>query len=351
MKPSEISSSLQLLTRSGSPPSCGDRPASASPRSSPRSQPALGVRLIDIRAVLLDPVDLRGLPTVEHGKAAWAIPAFLPEDGAGILFLDELNAAPPLVQAACYQLVLDRALGEYRLPDGWTVFAAGNREGDRAVTSRMSSALANRFVHLTFEPDLDDWSRWAMGPGDLRPEVVAFLRWRPELLHRFEPTEKAFPSPRAWASVSHILAAAPSADVEFALYEGTVGRGAAIEFTGFLRVFRSLPSLDGILLNPATAPVPDEPSALCAVATGLARRATEQNFAAISRLRRPAGPRIRQPCWSRRQPRACPASPTIRPSPAGRSPTAPPSPDPFPASVPALAASGPCPHPFKDLPS
>jgi hypothetical protein len=120
-----------------------------------------------------------------------------------------------------------------------------------------------------------------MGPGDLRPEVVAFLRWRPELLHRFEPAEKAFPSPRAWASVSHILAATPPAAIEFALYEGTVGRGAAIEFTGFLRVFRSLPSLDGILLNPGTAPVPDEPSALCAVATGLARRTTEQNFAAV----------------------------------------------------------------------
>jgi hypothetical protein len=100
--------------------------------------------LIDIRAVLLDPVDLRGLPTVEQGRAAWAIPAFLPEDGAGILFLDELNAAPPLVQAACYQLVLDRGLGEYRLPDGWTVFAAGNREGDRAVTSRMSSGSRPR---------------------------------------------------------------------------------------------------------------------------------------------------------------------------------------------------------------
>ena len=189
--------------------------------------------------------------------------------------------------------MLDRALGEYRLPDGWTVFAAGNREGDRAVTSRMSSALANRFVHLSFEPDLDDWSRWAMGQADLRPEVVAFLRWRPDLLHRFEPAEKAFPSPRAWASVSHILAATPPAEIEFALYEGTVGRGAAIEFTGFLRVFRSLPSLDGILLNPATAPVPDEPSALCAVATGLARRATDQNFAVGHPVRRPPRPRIR----------------------------------------------------------
>jgi AAA domain (dynein-related subfamily) len=282
MKPSDIASSLQLLARIQKPAFLWGSPGVGKSQIVAQVAAGLGVRLIDIRAVLLDPVDLRGLPLVEQGKAAWATPAFLPEAGAGILFLDELNAAPPLVQAACYQLVLDRALGEYRLPDGWTVFAAGNHEADRAVTSRMSSALANRFVHLRFDPDLDDWSRWAMGPGDLRSEVVAFLRWRPELLDQFEPTEKAFPSPRAWASVSHILAATPPVETEFALYEGTVGRGAAIEFTGFLRVFRALPSLDGILLNPATAAVPDEPSALCAVATGLARRVTDQNFAAVS---------------------------------------------------------------------
>jgi MoxR-like ATPase len=100
----------------------------------------LGIRLIDIRAILLDPVDLRGLPTVEQGRVAWAIPAFLPEDGAGILSVDELNAAPPLVQAACYQLVLDRALGEYRLPDGWTVFAAG-----MAVTMNIGPGVLANF--------------------------------------------------------------------------------------------------------------------------------------------------------------------------------------------------------------
>jgi MoxR-like ATPase len=189
MKPSDIASSLQLLAQIQKPAFVWGPPGVGKSQIVAQVAALLGIRLIDIRAILLDPVDLRGLPTVEQGRAAWATPAFLPEDGSGILFLDELNAAPPLVQAACYQLVLDRAVGEYRLPDGWTVFAAGNREGDRAVTSRMSSALANRFVHLVFEPDLDDWSRWAMGPGDLRPEVVAFLRWRPELLHHFEPTE------------------------------------------------------------------------------------------------------------------------------------------------------------------
>jgi MoxR-like ATPase len=136
MKPSEVLSSLQVLANIRKPAFLWGPPGVGKSQIVAQVATSLGVRLIDIRAVLLDPVDLRGLPTVEAGKAAWAIPAFLPEDGAGILFLDELNAAPPLVQAACYQLVLDRALGEYRLPDGWSVFAAGNREGDRACRAR-----------------------------------------------------------------------------------------------------------------------------------------------------------------------------------------------------------------------
>jgi MoxR-like ATPase len=113
MKPSEVLSSLQVLAQIRKPAFLWGPPGVGKSQIVAQVAASLGIRLIDIRAVLLDPVDLRGLPTVEHGKAAWAIPAFLPEDGAGILFLDELNAATPLVQAACYQLVLDRA---WRIP-------------------------------------------------------------------------------------------------------------------------------------------------------------------------------------------------------------------------------------------
>ena len=145
-----------------------------------------GLPLRDIRALLLDPVDLRGLPFLgSDGRAKWAAPECLPQDGCGILFLDELNAAPAMVQAACYQLVLDRKLGEYSLPDGWAIVAAGNREGDRGATTRMPAPLRNRFVHLDFELDLEEWSRWAVAAG-IRPEVIAFLRFRPELLSVFE---------------------------------------------------------------------------------------------------------------------------------------------------------------------
>src|SRR5258705_1979645 len=142
----------------------------------------MAIPLQDVRALLLDPVDLRGLPFLgQDGRSKWATPEFLPQDGSGILFLDELNAAPAMVQASCYQLVLDRKLGEYNLPDGWAIVAAGNRDSDRAVTTRMPSPLRNRFVHLEFEVDLQEWSEWAIQAG-IRPELIAFLRFRQDLL-------------------------------------------------------------------------------------------------------------------------------------------------------------------------
>lgn len=245
---------------------------------------SLGLDLIDVRAVLLDPVDLRGLPTVRtDGRAHWSPPVFLPTEGRGVLFLDELNAAPPLVQAACYQLILDRRVGEYRLPDGWAVAGAGNREQDRAVTHRMPSALSNRLVHLEIEPSLEDWANWAQGAG-VRPEVVAFLRFRPALLHDFDPAAptRAFASPRSWSFVSAILESAPCPEVEMDLYRGAVGDAAATEFAGFLRVWRELPDTEAVLSDPATAPVPREPAAVYAICEALARKAGEETMDALA---------------------------------------------------------------------
>jgi MoxR-like ATPase len=174
--------------------------------------------LQDVRALLLDPVDLRGLPFLgQDGRSKWATPEFLPQGGSGILFLDELNAAPAMVQAGCYQLVLDRKLGEYTLPEGWAIIAAGNRDSDRAVTTRMPTPLRNRFVHLEFEVDLQDWSEWAIEAG-IRPEVIAFLRFRQELLSAFDRDANAFPSPRSWEFVSRILDATPDQTVEHELF-------------------------------------------------------------------------------------------------------------------------------------
>lgn len=243
-------------------------------RSAPRDY------LADIRAVLTDPVDWRGLPHINGDNLAhWCAPDFLPRSGNGILFLDELNAAPPLVQAACYQLVLDRKVGEYRLPDGWAIVAAGNREGDRAVTSRMPSPLANRFIHLQLDVDVDDWCRWAIGANVLT-EVIAFIRFRPALLNAFDPTkmDRAFPTPRSWEFVSRILATAPDKTIEYELLTGTVGEGAATELLSFLKIWRNLPNPDAILMQPDKAPVPNDPATLFAISTALARKASDANM-------------------------------------------------------------------------
>ncbi len=238
----------------------------------------LKITLQDVRALLLDPVDLRGLPFLgPDGRSKWATPEFLPQTGSGILFLDELNTAPAMVQASCYQLVLDRKLGEYTLPDGWAIVAAGNRDSDRAVTTRMPTPLRNRFVHLEFEVDVQEWSEWAVQSG-IRPEVIAFLRCRPELLSAFDRDATAFPSPRSWEFVSRILDSASHQTIEHELFAGSVGTGAATEFSAFLRMFRELPNIDAILLNPLNEPVPENAAAQYAVASALARCASDVNF-------------------------------------------------------------------------
>jgi hypothetical protein len=278
MKASAVAAALRTLIAGGQPVFLWGPPGIGKSAVVAQVAAALGVALEDIRALLLDPVDLRGLPFVTaDGHSRWAPPGFLPQNGAGILFFDELNAAPAMVQASLYQLVLDRRLGEYRLPDGWAIIAAGNREGDRAVTTRMPTPLRNRFVHLDFEVDAQEWSEWAIRNA-IRPEVIAFIRFRPEVLSVFDRDATAFPSPRSWEFVSRILHADPDPELEYELFAGAVGTGAATEFTGFIRMYRTLPNIDAILLNPAGEPVPESPAAQYAVASALAYRASDANF-------------------------------------------------------------------------
>jgi hypothetical protein len=187
-----------------------------------------------------------------------------------------------MTQAGCYQLVLDRKLGEYKLPDGWVVIAAGNPASERGVHFSMPRPLRNRFVHLDLEPDFEDWMKWAVKAG-IRPEILAFLRFKPALLHEADATSdvNAWPTPRSWEMASSVLTgyakrnnggcAVGGSEIEAQLLEGTIGEAATIELVAFLRLFRQLPSVHEILLNPDTAPVPDEPSARIAIATALGR--------------------------------------------------------------------------------
>ena len=235
-----------------------------------------GIGFIDMRLVHKDPTDLRGIPVPQDGSAVWLPPSDLPASGRGILFLDELTSAPPLVQASAYQLTFDRKLGEYQLPEGWYIIAAGNRIEDRAVVHRMSSALNNRFIHINFEPSLDDWTEWALSVG-IDANVVSFLHFRPELLFQFNPesSEKAFPSPRTWDFADRVIKVAGK-DILAEVLEGTIGKGAAAEFIAFLKVQTELPDLQKIFDGDNF--VPARMDLKYAIVSALASRARGNQF-------------------------------------------------------------------------
>lgn len=238
-------------------------------------------QLIDLRLPLLEPVDLRGLPYVKDGVAYWSRPVFLPTDGYGIIFLDELVQAGPAMQAAASQLVLDRMIGEYHLPPGWMVIAAGNRASDRAAVNAMPTHIANRFVHLQTEVNVEAWVAWAL-EAKLDIRVIAFIKWRgAKMLHDFDPQAKvlAFPSPRSWEFVSKLLGQFSNiADPLLAeMVRGAVGDAHVAEFLAFCKMYQKLPSIDAIFLNPKKVEIPTEVSVLWAVVTSISTRVNVDN--------------------------------------------------------------------------
>lgn len=285
MKPSQVSLAIQNCVAMGKPLMVWGPPGVGKSDSVRQAAKALGIALIDFRAALRDAVDIMGLPYTTGSDMRvtnYAMPAGLPHDplSKGILFLDEINSAPAQTQAALYQLVLDRRVGDYVLPDGWQIVAAGNRQNDRGVTHRMPDPLVDRFIHVDYTPDLNDWCNWALGAG-VRAEVLAFMRFRPALLHAHDTKREchAFATPRGWADVSQILGL--NTLIERELIVGRVGDGAAGEFCAFLGLFRNMISPDQVLLNPLTAEVPSNAGILYALAEALARRATDKNFDAV----------------------------------------------------------------------
>jgi MoxR-like ATPase len=222
---------------------------------------------VDLRLSQLAPTDLRGLPVAEAGLSKWYPPEFLPQEGRGILFLDELNMAPPALQGVAQQLILDRQIGSYRLPEGWFVWAAGNRKEDRAAVFDMPSALANRFLHLQVESDFESFKAYAL-EANIHEQVLAFLSFRSTLLHKVDPQQPAWPSPRTWMMASDLHRI--GLDIASA-----VGQGAAVEFGAYVSLYASLPKLEQILTGVGDRiPFPSEPSVRYATVVGLTMRAT-----------------------------------------------------------------------------
>jgi AAA domain (dynein-related subfamily) len=230
------------------------------------------LEFIDIRLSQLAPTDLRGLPVAEDGVSKWFPPEFLPQRGKGILFLDEINMAPPAMQGMAQQLILDRRVGSYLVPDGWFVWAAGNRKEDRAGVFEMPAPLANRFLHLQVEADFESFKAYALGEG-IHEQIIAFLSFRPTLLHKIDLQQPAWCSPRSWMMASNLhqngLDLTPA-----------IGAAASAEFQAFLVMYNSLPNLEPIFEGKGDLiPFPIEPSARYATAIGLTVHATDADRA------------------------------------------------------------------------
>lgn len=239
----------------------------------------MGRNVVDLRLAQLDPTDLRGIPMPnrETMRADWFLPAFWPEraeedgvrkvikngkkteieykagccpNGPGILFLDEIEKAPVSVKNAALQLVLDRRIGDYKLPDDWSMVCAANREEDGCFSQPLGNALANRLTHLEVEADVETWSAWARG-NDVLEDVIGYLHFAPQFLYKVTG-DHAFPTPRSWVAGSTLMAMASNAKDRKSLLAACIGGAAAQEFVVWQAVYKNVDPqaiLDGKMPN------------------------------------------------------------------------------------------------------
>lgn len=225
-----------------------------------------------------------GIPVLGGDTLRYVVPDWFPAKGSryddgrgGVLCFDDRNQAGADMQKVLANIQEARNLHGVPMADGWSVVSTGNRQQDRAGANRVLSHLADRETALEFDTHLDDWSSWALTHG-VKPEVVAFIRFRPGLLHDFDPSRNKNSTPRGWTKgVSAVLGAVP-AEAEFDCFKGAVGEGAAAEFVGFLKIYRKLPNPDAILLNPDSADVPSDPATLYALSGAIASRISQANI-------------------------------------------------------------------------
>jgi hypothetical protein len=216
---------------------------------------------VDVRLGQMEPTDIRGIPffNKDTNKMDWAPPIDLPDESFAsqypivILFLDELNSAPASVQAAAYQLVLNRRSGKYVLPDNVAIVAAGNRESDRGVTYRMPTPLANRFIHQELVVDFNTWQEWAV-QNNIHKDVVGYLSFAKQDLYEFDAksASRAFPTPRSWSFVSDLLNNDIDDETASNMISGTIGEGLAVKFMAHRRVAGRMPNPLDILNGKVT---------------------------------------------------------------------------------------------------
>ena len=248
-----------------------------------------GMQFLALRLVQIEAVDLRGMPYPKKDESGnvvsmgFAVPELLPQDGTGVLFLDEFGQASHIVQNAASELLDERRCGDYRLPDGWVVVAASNRRGDRAASSEIPTHLRNRVFQVEIKPDYSEWRDWAV-ETNIDPRLIAFLGVRSELLHKFDPDAQAFPSPRSWEYASRILQSGVPDEVQRTMVSGAVGWGAANELFQTIDRMINLPSLEDILKDPEGIALPKKASQTMAMASLVTEGMTADNAAGAVRF-------------------------------------------------------------------
>ena len=213
--------------------------------------------MIDMRLGQMEPTDIRGIPFYNKDKGVmdWAPPVELPDEETAsqypivVLFMDELNSAPPSVQSAAYQLILNRRIGKYHLPKNVVMVAAGNRESDKGVTYRMPTPLANRFLHQEMKVDFASYQEWAV-KNKIHKDVVGYLSFAKQDLYDFDAksASRAFATPRTWTFVSQLLDDDDGDnDTLTNLIAGTVGEGLAVKFMAHRKVSSKMPNPADVL--------------------------------------------------------------------------------------------------------
>jgi len=245
--------------------------------------------LIVSHPVVSDPTDFKGLPFPnKEGTAAKFLPfgdllRLIKADRPMMMFLDDLGQASASVQAAAMQLLLARRINGHKVSDQVIFLAATNRRQDRAAVQGILEPVKSRFASiLELEVNVDDWVDWAI-ENNMPVELIAFIRFRPNLLHAFKPTSDIIntPNPRTVANVGKMMNAGLPKDTEYEMISGAAGEGFAAEFLGFLKVYRDLPDIEKLIANPEKADVPTEPSTLFAVCGALSDKANKKNFGNI----------------------------------------------------------------------
>lgn len=236
----------------------------------------LDIRLETVIFAQFDAGELGGFPVVQGDTYKRARPFFLPTEGKGVIFLDELPQAVVANQNIAAQLVNERRIGEHRLPAGWTIVCAGNPMSSRAGTNAMPSHLKDRQTHLDIETDHDGFREYALAAGFL-PEITGFINERPEWLQKFDPAQNASPSPRSWERANRIISLGLDKVEESMALKGQIGEGALADFTGYLKIWRDLPKFEDIMASPTTHKVDYESQIIYALCSSIAFKTNRSN--------------------------------------------------------------------------